>query len=205
MSNPWETISLSDYENHMKLKTVQQLQAMNSIMSDQFCRYQISTLMILGVAGGNGLNHVDISNIKRVYGVDINGEYLKACVRRYPKLEDVFIPILCDLQSDSVKLPVADMVIANLLIEYIGYRNFQKAIQQVQPQFVSCVIQINTGRSFVSSSPYLKAFDRLQEIHRDIDKSGVVHALNKIGYNLIYQQNTELPNQKSLLRLDFSQ
>ena len=34
MSNPWETISLGDYENHMKLKTVQQLQAMNSIMSE---------------------------------------------------------------------------------------------------------------------------------------------------------------------------
>ena len=59
----------------MNLKTVQQLQAINIIMSDQFCRYQIYTLMIFGVAGGNGLNHVDISNIKRVYGVDINGEY----------------------------------------------------------------------------------------------------------------------------------
>ena len=36
MSNPWETISLNDYENHMKLKTVQQLQAMNVIMRDQY-------------------------------------------------------------------------------------------------------------------------------------------------------------------------
>ena len=49
MSNPWETISLNDYENHMKLKTVQQLQAMNVIMRDQFYRYPISSVMILSL------------------------------------------------------------------------------------------------------------------------------------------------------------
>ena len=34
--NPWEEISLSDYENHMKLDSVMQLQAMNEMMKDQF-------------------------------------------------------------------------------------------------------------------------------------------------------------------------
>ena len=32
MTNPWEEISLDDYEKHMSLDTVRQLQAMNSIM-----------------------------------------------------------------------------------------------------------------------------------------------------------------------------
>ncbi len=31
MKNPWEEIPLSDYENHMKLDSVMQLQAMNEI------------------------------------------------------------------------------------------------------------------------------------------------------------------------------
>lgn len=30
MKNPWEEISLTDYENHMKLDSVMQLQAMNA-------------------------------------------------------------------------------------------------------------------------------------------------------------------------------
>ena len=38
--NPWEEISLSDYENHMSLDNVKQLQAMNSIMKEQFEAYQ---------------------------------------------------------------------------------------------------------------------------------------------------------------------
>ena len=205
MTNPWESIRLDDYENHMKLKTVRQLQAMNRIMRDQFYRYPISSVMILGIAGGNGLNHIDIDRIKMVYGVDINRAYLEACVKRYPQLENILVPIPCDLQKDDIKLPQADMVIANLLVEYIGYINFQKTVKQARPRFVSCVIQVNTDSSFVSSSPYLPVFDCLQEVHREIDESGIIQAMSEIGYGLVYRQNTELPNLKSLLRLDFSQ
>ena len=35
MKNPWETIKLDDYENHMKLASVSQLQAMNQMMKGQ--------------------------------------------------------------------------------------------------------------------------------------------------------------------------
>ncbi len=34
MPNPWEEISLSDYENHMKLGPVIQLQALDDLISD---------------------------------------------------------------------------------------------------------------------------------------------------------------------------
>ena len=55
MSNPWEEIRLDDYENHMRLDSVRQLQAMNTIMKEQFEAYPVETVMVLGVAGGNGL------------------------------------------------------------------------------------------------------------------------------------------------------
>lgn len=40
MKNPWEEISLDDYENHMSLDSVNQLQTMNAIMKAQFEDYQ---------------------------------------------------------------------------------------------------------------------------------------------------------------------
>lgn len=58
MSNPWEKINLSDYENHMKLQSVMQLQALNEMMKEQFSAYQVRTVMVLGAAGGNGLEHI---------------------------------------------------------------------------------------------------------------------------------------------------
>ena len=51
MNNPWENINLSDYESHMTLDSVQQLQAMNQMMKRQLNQYDIQSAMILGIAG----------------------------------------------------------------------------------------------------------------------------------------------------------
>ena len=71
MNNPWKSISLSDYENHMAMDSVQQLQAMNQMMKGQLNQYEVQSAMILGIAGGNGLEHVDTEKLNKVYGVDI--------------------------------------------------------------------------------------------------------------------------------------
>lgn len=203
MKNPWEKISLSTYESHMGLESVMQLQAMNEIMNNQFYKYPVSTVMILGIAGGNGLDNINTDKIKKVYGIDINESYLIECVKRYPELQGVFTPILCDIQSEDISLPKAEIVIANLFIEYVGYENFKCAIKHIQSEYVSCVIQINADNSFVSDSPYLHEFDGLDEVHRQIHKDGLVKAMEDIEYNLIFEEEKELPNGKSLLRLDF--
>lgn len=205
MKNPWEEIDLNDYENHMKLDSIMQLQVMNTMMKDQFYRYQVSTLMILGIAGGNGLNHIHSKQIHKVYGVDINHRYLRECVKRYPKLSGILIPIHADLQKKNVILPKADIVIANLLIEYIGYRNFQRVIHQVSPRYVSCAIQINTDSSFVSDSPYLHVFDGLDAVHHQINEQELSKTMKKIRYRLLYREGQSLPNGKELLRLDYQQ
>ena len=70
MSNPWKDISLSDYENHMSLDSVMQLQSMNQTMKSQLGDYDVHTVMILGIAGGNGLEHIDTEKYQAVYGVD---------------------------------------------------------------------------------------------------------------------------------------
>ena len=133
MKNPWEEISLTDYENHMKLDSVMQLQAMNEMMKGQFDTYSVSNIMILGIAGGNGLEHISKDKFERVYGVDVNSDYLKEVTHRYPDLEGILECLCINLINETDKLPESDMVIANLLIEYIGYECFQKAVQQADP------------------------------------------------------------------------
>lgn len=203
MSNPWEEINLDDYENHMKLDSVMQLQAMNTIMKMQFYKYPARKVMILGIAGGNGLEHINPQIIETVYGVDINSTYLEECVKRYPKLRGTLIPLCVNLVNDKVMLPHADLVVANLLIEYIGYDCFQKVIEQVRPSYVSCVIQINTDNNFISDSPYVHVFDCLDSVHHQIDARHLIKIMDCINYNLIMHENKLLPNGKKLVRLDF--
>ena len=204
MSNPWEEISLDDYEKHMSLDSIRQLQAMNSIMQEQFNTYPAETATVLGIAGGNGLEHVSPNKFRKVYGVDINADYLRAVAQRYTQLSDILECLQIDLITEAEKLPQTQLLIANLLIEYIGYAAFQKVVLQTDPQYVSCVIQINTDEEqWVSESPYLHAFDRLDEVHHQMEEAALTAAMNKIGWSLILQESFPLPNGKALVRLDF--
>ena len=204
MNNPWEDIRLDDYENHMKLDSVMQLQTMNKMMKEQFETYPVTTAMVLGVAGGNGLEHVRTGKYQTIYGVDINEDYLNAVKERYGDLSGVLKCLKADLINEADKLPNAGLVIANLLIEYIGYEAFKNAIRKVSPEYVSCVIQINTDvENWVSDSPYLHAFDRLDEIHHQMEENELTEAMSDAGYNLILQGKEMLPNGKALVRLDY--
>ena len=204
MSNPWENINLSDYENHMSLDSVYQLQSLSEMMREQFYTYDVDSIMILGIAGGNGLEHIDKTRIHKVYGVDVNKDFLDECKARYTKLEGVFEPIHADLLSEDLQLPESQLLIANLLVEYIGYDCFQKVVQLVEPEYVSCIIQINTGNSFVSDSPYLHAFDCLDEVHHQMEENELIACMKNVGYTVQKVEEKELPNGKKFVRIDFN-
>lgn len=142
--------------------------------------------------------------MKGFYGVDINQEYLAECEKRFPSLSGVPETICADLLGDDLKLPRSELLIADLVIEYIGYECFGKVVRLVNPEYVSCVIQINTDDSFVSDSPYLHKFDRLDEVHCQIDQKALSEAMRGLGYIQNSQTKTELPNGKGLIKTDYS-
>ncbi len=202
-NNPWESIELSDYESHMKLHTVRQLQVLNGMMREQLSAWPVHSVMILGIAGGNGLEHVNRERYRAVYGVDVNGVYLREVQKRYPELEDILHCLCLDLRTESAGLPPAELLIANLLVEYIGYDCFQKVLAIVKPKYVSCGIQLDTGETFVSDSPYLHAFDGLDDIHSRIDAAELTGYVRRAGYTCLGTKEYPLPNGKKLLRVDF--
>lgn len=203
MNNPWESISLSDYENHMKLDSVMQLQTLNEMMNKQLNAYSVDSVMILGVAGGNGLEHISPEKYSAVYGVDVNPKYLREVEKRYKNLDGTLKCLCVDLLNEVSKLPTADFIIANLLIEYIGYDCFKAVVSHVKPKYVSCGIQINSGSEFVSDSPYLHAFDGLNSVHHQMDSDKLTQAMGEVGYKAVSTIEYFLPNGKKLVQIDF--
>ncbi|MBQ8569522.1 MAG: methyltransferase type 11 [Oscillospiraceae bacterium] len=204
MNNPWSQIKLSDYENHMSLESIYQLQTLNTMMKGQLSSYDTESVMILGIAGGNGLEHIDPQLHKKVYGVDVNKEYLDECSKRYPQLEKVLTLICAELSDENTLLPHAELLIADLLIEYIGYDSFGRILKNVRPDTVSCIIQINTDESFVSASPYIHVFDCLESVHHNIDENSLTECMIKNNYKKIFSAENILTDGKKLLRLDFA-
>ncbi len=99
MKNPWEEIELSDYENHMKSDSVMQLQALNVMMKRQLNRYPVKTVMVLGVAGGNGLEHIDTQKMQKVFVRILHGSmhlisWIKYIIKYCPMAKSWFSLIL---------------------------------------------------------------------------------------------------------------
>ena len=203
MKNPWEGISLSDYENHMSLEGVKQLQQLNYIMKEQFEIFPVSSAMVLGVAGGNGLEYVNPKKYKKIYGVDVNKKYLEETRKRFHNLGDSLQLLCINLLDEVNKVPKADLLIANLLIEYIGYESFNEVVKKANPKFISCVIQINETKEFVSDSPYLHVFDGLERVHCQMESDVLTKHMMNIGYTNIETKEYPLPNGKKLVRLDY--
>lgn len=201
--NPWLAIELSDYENHMCFQSVYQLQTLNEMMEGQINKYGVKTVMILGVAGGNGLNHINPGKIDKVYGVDINSSYLDLCCKRYESLSHIFEPIQIDLTQNTSELPKADLLVADLLLEYIGLNCFDRVIDQVQPEVISCILQADINDNFVSDSPYLHVFDRLEDVYHAVTVYELTRIMFQKHYELNFVDERLLPNYKKLLRLDY--
>ena len=205
MGNPWETINLSDYEKHMSLESVYQLQALNEMMKEQLDAFEADTVMILGIAGGNGLEHIRKEKVNKVYGVDVNPAYLAECEKRYRELQGILEPVCVDLLSEKIKLPTAKVLIANLLIEYIGYECFKRVVRQVKPEYISCIIQINEEETFVSDSPYIHVFDCLEAVHHQMEAERLTKCMQEASYEKRGTTERVLPNGKKLVRIDFKE
>lgn len=204
MTNPWKEVALSDYESHMSLDNVYQAQTLDKIMERQFAAYPISSVAIMGVAGGNGLaNLATLPSITTVYGIDINADYLKASAERHPELAGRYTTVLADINSDSASLPHAGLVVANLFVEYVGCANFTKAVKRMDPDYVSCVIQEDPGEGFVSESPYASRLGVLDSVHNSVDAAELTATLASSGYESVATESEPLPNGKIFRRLDY--
>lgn len=205
MDNPWEKIHLDIYEKHMQSEHVFQLQTLNRITKAQIHAYDHRSIRNLGVAGGNGLEHINLAQVDTIYGFDINQTYLDRCAERFFYMRDKLNLIQKDFTEKSFTLPTIDLLIANMIIEYVGIRQFTEFLSENNSSIsvLSCTIQSEEKSNFVSKSDYTSAFDSLETVLHSIHPAQLVQSLRKIGFECIEQKDYQLPNEKRFIRLDF--
>lgn len=211
MDNPWNSIPINDYLNHMENDNVYQLQVLNSIIKEQLNQLNSSykNVAILGITDGNGLEHIDSSKINKLVGLDINTDYLQLCSNNYKQLDKILHLHCVDMineKSKAVKLlNDVDFIIANLIIEHIHLDNFIDIIIRLpyRSRRISCVIQHNSDSSFISHSGYEKVFECLIQIIEEIDEDKLKNSMEAINYKPVLRNQYSLQNDKHFIRLDF--
>jgi hypothetical protein len=204
MENPWLDISLKDYEEHMASADVFQLQCLNRIVKEQL-RYRKPFVAVLGAAGGNGLEHILPAGVETVYALDINEKYLMACRERYAFLKQRLQTIRCDLSVADMALPFSNILICNLIVEYLGLDAFAELLKRNMHnlEIVSVVLQKDRGRSFVSESSSAVRLKALDALHSVIDETELGAKLAKAGFVKLLRKTYPLPNGKEFVRIDY--
>src|SRR5579885_3084033 len=109
MVNPWLRIPLSDYEAHMDSAEVRQLGALSELFSEALRRCRPESVAILGIAGGNGLEHVEGSVTRRIVALDVNPAYLDAVRERCSSLRGLELHRV-DLSQERVEIAPVQLV-----------------------------------------------------------------------------------------------
>lgn len=205
-TNPWNEIPLEDYENHMAHNSVGQLEFLNSLTRKYLNKTKPETCLFLGIAGGNGLEHIDNNYTDNVIGIDINQDYLNKANERYSKKIPSLQLINFDITTASKVFCKADFIWAALVLEYIGIeKSLEFSINNLQPGGNLIVsIQANNGIQSVSQSG-VESVQKVGAIFQLIDPEILIAKALEMKLKLIETEEFFFPNGKSLKTFHFIQ
>ena len=197
MSNPWLEIPLADYEGHMESDGVQQLGPLSDLFAQALAFCRPATVAVLGMAGGNGLEHIDGRITSRVVGLDVNPSYLDAVRQRYPMV--CGLELYCiDLAKEVVDLEPVELVHAALVFEHAGVGNCLKnALSLVAPAgALSAVLQLPSEIQQDVATSQFSSIQNLRSHFSLISPRWFRDALECRQFRLEYETRRSLPAGK---------
>ena len=156
------------------------------------------SVIILGIAGGNGVDQIDPNVTRRIAGIDVNHEYLQAVRRRFPALQDIELHC-ADLAEQLVATPPAALVHAALIFEHAGTgRCLENALLLVAPGgTLSVVLQLPSPMAAgVGASPY-SSIEQLKPGFSLVDPEWLRETLAARGFPLVQQTLRPVASGKS--------
>jgi len=198
MSNPWLAIPLCDYEQHMSLPEVQQLGALADLFAKAVAICSPASVAILGIAGGNGLERIDGKITKRIVGLDVNPDYLKAVRQRHRGISG--LELYCvDLAEKLVQLEPVQLVHAALVFEHAGTGHcLENALELVAAHgTVSVVLQLPSQLEQSVAPTGIPSMQQLKSQFTFVDPDWLRQTLEARGFRLTHDVRYDLPAGKS--------
>ncbi len=201
MDHPWLQIPIEDYEGHMALPEVGQATLLRALMLETLRATSATSLAVLGVAGGNGLESIDPARISRLVALDFNPDYLALCVRRFGNRFPGLEPVLHDLSTGPPPNAPVDCVFAGLLLEYLSVERFCEMIPGLLNPggHLGIVIQLpSLLLPGVSETPFT-SLGRLAGVFHFVDPAALRQGLEREGFAMLREMRHDLPGGKSFV------
>ena len=203
-SNPWLHISLEEYERHMSHHLVGQSALLNALTKKYLDSIKPETAIFLGIAGGNGLEHIDNQITENVYGIDINQDYLDIAFERYKERIPFLQLVKLDITQHSENICQADFIWAALILEYTGIDKALSFCANNIRKGGHMVISIQANNSIPSVSPTgIESIKKAGEIFSIVDPETMLNKAAENGNKFMDKEENILPNGKSIITFHF--
>lgn len=199
MKNPWLQIPASDYENHMSLPEVAQAQALNKLMALALTEYVPTSIAVIGCTTGNGFEHIDTTNTRRVIGVDINPDYLALLKIRFAERISSLELIKADIAGPDFHIMPVSMVFAGLVFEYVDVAHALNNIYRsmLPGAILLAVLQLPSPDSSPVTTTRYNSLERLAPIMNLVSPSVFSDICNSIGLQHIKADTIPLKKGKA--------
>jgi len=178
---------------------VDQLGALSALFAKALRHCQPASVAVLGIAGGNGLEHLDARVTTRIVGIDVNQEYLDAVRKRYAILPGLELHCV-DLANENANLEPTKLVHAALIFEHAGVDLcLDNALAMVSPEGrFSAVLQLPGKPGHEVSPTAFAAMQHLKSEFALIDPAWLRKTLEARNWILEDQIQIPLPSEKGL-------
>lgn len=196
--NPWLKIPLNDYEAHMSEPKVGQLQLLNNFFKNVINKYKQNSLCVLGCTNGNGFEHLINDDNRKIFGFDINYNYLNECSAKYKNVLSSLNLVCADIDNLEIKENSFDLIHAALIFEYV---NVEKTINNISKWLkgngiLSVVLQIPSDKSSPVSDTGYESLKSLNSILQLVNLSEFNIYIDRNKLIMIESYFNEMPNGK---------
>jgi SAM-dependent methyltransferase len=197
MTNPWLSIPLADYEQHMSLPSIGQAQMLGDHFERLIARFRPASVGLVGCSGGNGLERIEAGTVERVVGIDLNPEFIAAAGARHAKRLKQLELYCADVQSTRLQFEPVELIYAALLFEYVNVPAALATLRRAcRPGGVmASVLQLPGDQCLVSPSPYI-SLGTLAGAFRFVEPAELVSEAARAGFTFVESATVALPSGK---------
>ncbi len=205
--NPWIEVAPEDYEAHMTSPAVAQLGVLADILARDLAKLHPRSLLVVGCATGNGLQHVDPAVTPRLTGVDVNPEFLAVARGRYAGRLPGLELVQGDILDPALEPGAFELVHAALIFEHVPWQAaLRRVAGWVAPGGILSVELQLPSDQVAAVSPTAIA-SRYPDIARDmrlIDTDEFASLARQLGLRAQTSERIPLPQGKAFLASRFA-
>ncbi len=183
----------------MALPEVFQAQVLSKLFASALAEYIPESLAVFGCTTGNGFEHIDISQTKRIVGLDINPEYLEILKNRFESKIPCLQTIEADFTISGFQIEPVSMVFAGLLFEYVSIRTALASIERCMlPRAMLVVVfQLPSTESAPVTPTQYKSLELLTPLMRLVSLEEFSNACMSIGIHEVKKETVPLKKGKA--------